>query len=75
MNNYDAISTMLEGAKHANWPNYACRIGPTFLMRNLIKARIINAKSKPTIGFTHKKNWRAELTMTWTNQASLHCVF
>jgi hypothetical protein len=45
------------------------------LTRNLIKTAVVNAQSKRAINFAHKKNWRAELTVIGSNQASLHCVF
>jgi hypothetical protein len=36
------------------------------LTRNLIKATVVNAKTKRAISLAHKKNWRAELTVART---------
>jgi desulfoferrodoxin (superoxide reductase-like protein) len=43
--------------------------------RNLIKATVVNAQTERAISFTHKKNWRAELTVAGTDQTSVHGVF
>jgi hypothetical protein len=45
------------------------------LMRNLVKTTVVNAQSKLAISLAHIRNWRAELVVVGSNQASLLCVF
>jgi hypothetical protein len=43
--------------------------------RNLVKTAIVNAQAKRSIILAHKKSWRAELTLAWSDQANLHGIF
>jgi hypothetical protein len=64
-----SVLQVVEGVIHMR--KWAC-----VFTRNLIKATVVNAHAKRSIGcITHEKNWRAKVIVARTNYTRLYCVF